>query len=583
VPAAGRQRVAFPVTAQTAGSARFRFAASLAGQEDGLEVSLPVYVPSPPESELLSEGATETSVKLAVRFPEGVLPESARLLVSLDPDGLAGIEEGLRELVQYPYGCLEQTTSRLIPLVAAKELTRSLQLPELEGDELERYIRVAMAKIFRYQTPSGGFGLWLGSEPEAYLTAYALWGLKLANDAGYELDTAAVQRAIDYLRMQLALEPPSGGHHNVMGELSSRAFALHVLALLNQPEPAAATALVATADALPFFGQAFLAQALAAAVGPSHESVKSLLDRFQSTPTGKGDGALVNERPDAELDWYFSSHVRTSAIVTDTLLALRPDDPRLPGLVRGILSQRRGSGGWYTTQDNLYALVALTHYAKARAGKSAAVRLQRGDDSLLVERLAGEGLGRLRQLELSVDPKDTRPLTVSATEGTVHYRVRAVYRRDSAHQPAANNGLALERVFLDPETGEVLKRAKEGQMVRVRLTLSSPTEQNRIALSDHLPAGLEPINTRFATVPNNLPADDPDWYNRLWLTQRELGDERVDAFVDWLPARSGSFEYLARATSVGKFVVPGATAEKMYDPDVNGRTALRTFEVVARP
>jgi uncharacterized protein YfaS (alpha-2-macroglobulin family) len=583
LPAMGRQRVAFPVSARAAGSARFRFAASLADEKDGLEVSLPVHHPAPEESQALSDGATQTSVNVAVRFPEGVLPDSARLQISIDPDGLAGIEEGLRELVQYPYGCLEQTVSRLIPLVAARELTRSLGLPELEGEKLERFIRIAIAKILRHQTPSGGFGLWPRSPPDSYLTAYALWGLKLAADAGYELDTVAAGRAIDYLRQQLATEPASVARHGVMGELSARAFGLHVLALLGEPEPAAATALVATADTLPLFGQAFLARALAAAVGPAHDSVTALLDRFRGTPTGQGRGTLVSERTEPELAWYFSSHVRTSAIVTDTLLALRPDDPRLPGLVQGLLEQRRASGSWYTTQDSLYALVALTHYAKSRAGMSASVRISRGDQTLLEGRLAGDGLSRLRRLEIPVDPSDVRPLTVAATEGTVHYRVRARYTRDSAHQAAENDGLELRRVFLDPETGAALERAREGQMVRVQLTLTSAQEQSYVALSDQLPAGLEPINARFATVPNNLPQDDPDWYGRLWLTHRELGDERVDAFVDWLPARPGSFEYLARATSVGTFVVPAARAQKMYDPDVRGRTAQRFFEVVPRP
>jgi len=263
---------------------------------------------------------------------------------------------------------------------------------------------------------------------------------------------------------------------------------------------------------------------------------------------------------------------------TEVLSRFHRDDPEL---VRGVLSARRARG-WYTTQENLYALVALTHYAKARAGKSANVRIARGDQVLLSERLTGEGLARLRRLEVPLDPSDTRPLTISTSEGTAHYRVRAVYQRDSAHQAAANKGLDVRRVFLDPETGAPIERAKEGQMVRVQLTLASPETQHHVALSDYLPAGLEPINARFATVPHNLPPDDRSWYDRLWLTHRELLDERVDAFVDWMPARSGSFEYLARATSVGTFVVPAATAEKMYDPDVNGRTALRSFEIVAR-
>ncbi len=577
---AARQRVAFPVLARTAGSARFRISAALGEHEDGLEVSVPVYHPAPVESELLSEGATEKAVNVAVRLPEGVLAGTARLVIGIDPDGLAGIEEGLRELVQYPYGCLEQTTSRLIPLIAARELTRPLAMPDLDGEKLERYIRIAVGKVLRHQTPMGGFGLWPGSQPEPYLTAYALWGLKLASDAGYEVDAAAVQQGINYLRMQLLGQPTEEQRQSVVGELGARAFALHVLALLGQPETALATALAEQADALPHFGQAFLARALAAAVGPTHASVSKLLERFQPVSRG-GAGTIVKERSDAQLDWYYSTDVRTSAIVTDALIALRPDDARLPELVRGLLSARRARG-WYTTQENLYALVALTHYAKAREGKSANVRVARGDQVLLSERLTGEGLARLRRIELSVDPADARPLAISASEGTAHYRVRAVYQRDSAHQPAASKGLEVRRVFLDPETGAPLERAKEGQMVRVQLTLSALEDENHVALSDYLPAGLEPINSRFATVPHNLPPDDRSWYDRLWLTHRELGDERVDAFVDWMPARSGSFEYLARATSVGTFVVPAATAEKMYDPDVNGRTALRSFEIVAR-
>jgi uncharacterized protein YfaS (alpha-2-macroglobulin family) len=413
------------------------------------------------------------------------------------------------------------------------------------------------------------------------LTAYALWGLKLAKDAGYALDERAVEEAVGYLKRELSSDVTVRDYHSEMGELASRAFALHVLSLLNRPEPGLANALLAKADTLPRYGQAFLARALAAAVGPAHASVTGLVSRWQSSPTGKGDGVWVQETGQ-NLDWYFSSHLRTSAIVTDTLLALRPADPQIPRLVRGLLNQRRDSGSWYTTQENLYALVALTNYAKAWAGKTAAVKIERGGETLLEESLAGQGVGRIRHVSLPVDPKDARPLSVTATQGTVHYRVRLRYRRDKDHQPGQQNGLVVRRVFLDPETGATLERAKEGQMVRVQLTLDSNEQRNHIALSDYLPAGLEPINTRFVTAPSTLPKDDPDWSKRLWLVHRELHDERVDAFANWMEARPSSFEYLARATTVGRFVLPAATVEEMYDPDVNARTPLGSFEVVPR-
>jgi uncharacterized protein YfaS (alpha-2-macroglobulin family) len=119
-------------------------------------------------------------------------------------------------------------------------------------------------------------------------------------------------------------------------------------------------------------------------------------------------------------------------------------------------------------------------------------------------------------------------------------------------------------------------------MVRVRLELATGQERSRVALSDYLPAGLEPINTRFTTAPSYATENDGDWYKRLWVTHRELGEERVDAFMDWVTSGSRSFEYLARATTVGKFVVPAATAAQMYDPDVQARTASSIFEVIPR-
>ena len=94
---------------------------------------------------------------MPVKLPAGVLPASASLELSTDPDGVAGLEEGLRNLIEYPYGCLEQTTSRLVPLVAVEELARSLELAGLDGPKLQRFIQAGIGKIERFQNDEGGF------------------------------------------------------------------------------------------------------------------------------------------------------------------------------------------------------------------------------------------------------------------------------------------------------------------------------------------------------------------------------------------------------------------------------------------
>ena len=94
---------------------------------------MPVHYPARVETELVAEGHTTDAAEIPVKLPAGIMPASASLEVSTDPDGVAGLEEGLRDLIEYPYGCLEQTTSRLIPLVAVEELAKSLKLTGWTG------------------------------------------------------------------------------------------------------------------------------------------------------------------------------------------------------------------------------------------------------------------------------------------------------------------------------------------------------------------------------------------------------------------------------------------------------------------
>ena len=53
--------------------------------------------------------------------------------ITVDRTGVGDLAPGLRSLVEYPYGCLEQTMSRFIPLVAAKDLANTLDDPSLKG------------------------------------------------------------------------------------------------------------------------------------------------------------------------------------------------------------------------------------------------------------------------------------------------------------------------------------------------------------------------------------------------------------------------------------------------------------------
>jgi uncharacterized protein YfaS (alpha-2-macroglobulin family) len=81
-------------------------------------------------------------------------------------------------------------------------------------------------------------------------------------------------------------------------------------------------------------------------------------------------------------------------------------------------------------------------------------------------------------------------------------------------------------------------------------------------------------------VPGSQSDSDPEatGFQASWY-RRELRDDRVLFFVDQMPAGLYHYRYLARATTLGRFVVPPTRAEEMYQPEVFGRTAASTLEV----
>ncbi len=590
VAAGGRVPVAFPLRAERAGELKLRVKATLGGETDGIEIKLPVKYPAPIETQLVATGSTRDAVTLPVKLPAGVLPGSASLEVSTDPDGVAGLEEGLRDLIEYPYGCLEQTTSRLIPLVAVEELARALKLPGLDGRALQAYIRAGLGKLERFQTDDGGYSLWVGGEPEPFLTAFALWGLKVARDAGHPIPKGEIERGVAWLHRALGRDAKvSGPVDDLLGEMGSRAFAVHVLALLDSPDPGYASKLLEQKNDLPRFGTAFLAQALALNLGPKHAAVTGLLDDLAGAIEAKGPVALIRERPGHNLGYYMSDDTRTTAIATDAFLDLRPEEPSLPWLVKGLFGQRR-EGRWETTQDNLFGLVSLVHYVKSRPASGVGVTAQWGGKTILDGHLAGKTVHIKRAtVPLDVGHPAADPLTIKAAGGEVFYSTLLRFRRELGSQQPVASGISVRREYLDPESDEPIdpaKGIKVGQMVRVRVTVSPGDWGKHLAVDDPLPAGLEAVNAKLATsggpprARNDRHRGEQDLDERWWTpAAREMRDDRVLIFIEDLYPGPASFTYLARATTAGTYVVPGIAAGEMYEPAIIARTAPLTFVV----
>ncbi|MBP6630020.1 MAG: hypothetical protein KA297_11370 [Kofleriaceae bacterium] len=569
--------VMFDLRGAEVGTASVTFSVQLGRERDGLAVSLPVQHPSPIETTHLATGATQGPFQLPVAMPAGALPGTIELAISVDPDGLAGVEEGLRDLVGYPYGCLEQTTSKVIPMLAARDLADSLDLSGLPGGSLDGFVKAGVAKIGRFQTASGGYSLWVGGEADPYYTAYALWGLHLAKQAGYRVDADRLGDGLRYLRDDDRSEP-DGEVHNPHGDAGSRAFALYVRAVLGDPDTAAATKMLAQADALPIYGQAFLARALAAGLGPRDPAVAGLVAKLAARATAAtASGGLVAEPREADLDWYMSSSIRTTAVVLAALVELDPKNAAVAPLVAALMKARRAEP-YLDTQENLYGLLALTSYARTLAGTPPSLTVAVFGKEVFAGTLAGKG--RIRTFTVPVDAAAAAAGAVTITpRGQVHYAVDLRARREvAALKGVARGGMTLQREYLD-ERGVATSTFKVGDVVVVRLSATVPDDSHHLMVSDPLPAGFEPLNTRLVTVGT---AGVTETESRSWRSFREMHDDRIDFAAEYPSRGKTVYEYSMRAIAAGTFTRPPAVAELMYEPAVGAQTPADTLVISPR-
>jgi uncharacterized protein YfaS (alpha-2-macroglobulin family) len=592
LPAGGSVEVRWPTEATSEGQAKITFSASGGGESDAVAAAFPVK-----EAVLLEAVAVSgrTSVGASERLDDlsGLRPDVGGLSLRLGRGELLGLADGLEQLVDYPYGCTEQITSRLVPLLPLASLATRLHVA-LPAD-LPAAVDAAVARLLSHQRRDGSFGYWPddATTRSPWLTAYALWGLSQAKTFGHSVPAGAVERAV------ASLARPASGAEDPFTRgptLTERAFVLDVLASTGRADPEALKSLAAARASLPIFGRALLAHAMIAAKLDRAEARPLLDDVAARLRVLPADAAVVDEPVDAAYDHLLPSTGRTTAAVLRALIALDEKDPLVPRLSRGLTSLRRKSGGWGSTQEAAWALLALDDFGKTAAAASsgrfdASVTLGETplfsaafkDDNAFIE-TAVVPMAKL----LSLGPGAKNLVFARAGEGALFYEARLRYARKELPALPLERGLVVEKIVrrvdaaslneaLGTPAGSSATRLKAGDLVLIEVLVATPEPREQVVVEDPLPGGLEAIDMSLATAPKDLDAalrraEAPSLH-------REIRDDRVLTFIGKMAAGLHTYRYLARATSFGTYVMPPTRAECMYAPDVFGRTAASSITV----
>ncbi len=588
VPAGGSTTFAFPARVVGRDRVTLRFAAQLDDHSDVVEVELPVLDPGS-ERRIVEKHQVSGSDELEVVLPKNRVPGSAELEVMVSSTRLGQLKESVDYLMGYPNGCIEQTTSRAYPLIVLEDLLPDMGVTVDEA-KLKEYSTAGVKRLLSFQTTSGGLAYWPGSDdPHAFGTAFGLTALLEAKARGYEVPDEALRRMGDYLEAQLrsgriSEEMP----HESMADADTRALFVMTLGRMGRPQPGYAARLWREHDKLTAFGLSFLAVAVAEMPGGDKSLLDPVLAAIRKKAEEEKQEAYYKGNPDG--GWSMGSPLRTHAGALLAYARTRPADEMTRKLLTGLLN-RQHSGQWGNTQENVFGIMAVARAVDRASTSEPEISLTLNGDAAglgAAEKVSGSVLryrvGETGLRLASGKPSPQRVGVRNRSSGPAYVTMRATYavKLDADGRKPQVSGFEVKRSYrslagskLDP------KSIPLGSLVRVVLSVETTNKQNYVAVSDRLPAGLEPLNANLATTQTVTKRGLSAAAKRGLgvLSYSEVRDSRVAFYADELPAGRYEFEYLARATSAGTFLRPAAAAEAMYQPDSFGTSAIDTVSV----
>jgi uncharacterized protein YfaS (alpha-2-macroglobulin family) len=556
--------VSFAAAAKAApGTATIRVTATGNGAESCSAVELPVR-PAVPFMTEVGTGSVTPGEPVALKADTQFVQGTSSYSLTIGPLPTAQLGSALQYLVQYPYGCLEQTVSSCFPLLYYRELAAQTD-PRMSLTDVSYFVDKGIDKIESMQLSDGSFRFWPGSfDRSLWSSIYASHFLIEAKNAGYQVSERVYDRMIAHLQA-LANRNPADSE-----ETECRIYALYVLSLAGKPSLGNLAYLKKSVpEGLPAFSRAQLAAALALA-GDREGARQVAPDKMDAVPVAAQTGST------------FRSPARDDAVMLHALVSVDPENPAVYALSKRIIEAMDLDGTWGTTQRTSFALLAL--------GKAASVyepSSYTGTVSVDGSPIAEFDSSSETAVDLSAFASALSAGRVTlgiSGNGTAYYALTASGVPLSPTEISeSDRGIRVRRELLDRDGNPVdLDNIHQGDVVIAHIAVSPEVENlENVVIVDMLPAGLEIENPRLGRDVY-LPWAETD---SLTPDYMDVRDDRMILFTDFYWTGEYHFYYALRAVTEGSFVLPPIKAECMYDPAVysmSGQGSVRVRESVRR-
>lgn len=549
VPANSEAQALFQVTAKPAiGAAKINIAVSGGSGNYNDETDITVRPPSTLQQITGSGVLAANSNQTITINTSDFISNSSKYKLVLTRNPAMELGNQLRYLLQYPYGCTEQTVSAAFPQLYFSDLSEVLQSDRAARASAASNVQEAIRKIKMRQLYTGAITMWDNADTENWwASAYAAQFLLEAKKAGFEVDASLLETLLGYINAKLAVKSTINYIYNrdQNRKIAPKevAYSLYVLSLAGRPNIASMNYYKGRPELLALDGKYLLAAAYAIA-GDKARFRELLPNSFAgevSTPQTGGS---------------FYSPIRDEAVALNALLEVDPANPQITTMARQLVNELK-TDRYYTTQESAFSLLAIGKMAR-QSSKGAAKATVTAN---------GKTVGKLDNNNISLTSAQLGSATVSiATSGNapVYYWWESEGISASGDYKAEDNYLKIRRAFFTrngkPISGN---NFKQNDLIIVQLTLEKAYSGSidNVVITDLLPAGFEIENPRTKEIPGM------DWIKDGYTPVNiDVRDDRIHMFVD-ANSNVQRYYYAVRAVSVGEYRMGPASADAMYNPE----------------
>jgi len=578
IPPHGEARADWTAQVKSAGELKLKVTGRGDKYSDAMEKTYTAYEHGIEKFIAKSGKARGNDITVKLDLPKERKPQSTELSVQLTSSMAVTMLDALPYLIDYPYGCTEQTMSRFLPAAITAKTLKDLGLqpedvmgrvfggietthaaathPNGKKDlqQLDEIVKAGLDRLYDFQHADGGWGWWKEGDSDRWMTAYVVWGLSLARDAGVKIKDAS-NRSAGVIDPQTGL--PAAAGRNLLERGANyldtalvqeeenpdmQAWMLHALAAYSASTKTAAPSkfqakafdnLWTNREKLNAYTRALLA--LAAHHFGKTDQAKTLIQNLEN-------GVKRDDRPDASvliqpatggqqpagsvlgiahwgedgIYWRWSDGgVEATAFALRALLTIDPKNKLIEPVTNWLIKNRRGAQ-WNSTRDTAIVVLAMNDYLRVSGELKPDLEYELlvNGTSITRKKISGADVFNAPS-RFVIDPKlvkDTNEIRIrrKSGDGPIYFAAQAkFFSLEEPITPAANEIFVKRDYFklvgrptllkgyvYDKEPLKDGESVKSGERVETLITIEAKNNYEYLLFEDLKPAGLEAVEIR---------------------------------------------------------------------------------------